>query len=167
MTTHEKTKVFIDRDGLYDMVEGKTPGDIELQTILNKALQFKGLNLIEVASLLRATDPRHIDDIMKTARLVKEHIYGRRLVFFAPLYTGNVCVNNCLYCAFRRDNASIKRKVLSMVGDLGRSIVLASGRSQEDPFDLRRIEQKRHRLHVRGHPHRLRGEGRARITFAG
>lgn len=114
MTTHEKTKVFIDRDRLYDMVEGKTPSDTELQTILNKALQFKGLNLIEVASLLRATDPRHISDIMKTARLVKEHIYGRRLVFFAPLYTGNVCVNNCLYCAFRRDNASIKRKVLSM-----------------------------------------------------
>jgi 2-iminoacetate synthase len=113
-TTHEKGKVFIDRDKLYGMVEGKAPSDIELQTILNKALEFKGLNLPEVACLLRAVDPRQIHDIMEAARVVKEHIYGRRLVFFAPLYTGNACVNNCLYCAFRKDNTALKRKVLTM-----------------------------------------------------
>jgi 2-iminoacetate synthase len=114
MPRDEREKVFIDRDKLYNIIEGRTPSDIELQTILNKALKFKGLNLTEVASLLRVTDPNRIDDIMETARVVKEHIYGRRLVFFAPIYTGNVCVNNCLYCAFRRDNKSIRRKVLSM-----------------------------------------------------
>ena len=27
MTTHEKTKAFVDRERLYDMVEGKTPSD--------------------------------------------------------------------------------------------------------------------------------------------
>ena len=91
MTTHEKTKVFIDRDRLYDMVEGKTPSDTELQTILNKALQFEGLNLIEVASLLRATDPRHISDIMKTASLVKEHhLRPSPRLFRAPLYRKRV-----------------------------------------------------------------------------
>lgn len=114
MTTHEKGKVFIDRDKLYNMVEGKSPGNTELQTILNKALKFKGLNLAEVASLLRVTDQESIHEIMEAARVVKEHIYGRRLVFFAPLYTGNACINNCLYCAFRRDNTALKRKVLSM-----------------------------------------------------
>lgn len=113
-TTHEKGKVFIDRDRLYGMVEGKAPTDIELQTILNKALEFKGLSLAEVASLLRAVEPHQIHDIMEAARVVKEHIYGRRLVFFAPIYTGNACVNNCLYCAFRKDNTSLKRKVLTM-----------------------------------------------------
>ena len=121
MKTDEKEKVFIDRDRLYDMVEGKAPSDIELQAILNKALKFKGLNLGEVASLLRVADPRRIHDIMQTAMEVKEHIYGRRLVFFAPLYTGNACINNCLYCAFRRDNKSMKRKVLSMA-EIGREV---------------------------------------------
>ena len=51
---------------------------------------------------------------MDTARTVKEEIYGKRLVLFAPIYTGNVCINNCTYCSFRRDNKLIKRKVLTM-----------------------------------------------------
>jgi 2-iminoacetate synthase len=114
MSTNEKDKVFIDRDRLYGMVEGPAPSETELQTILNKALKFNGLNLVEVASLLRVTDPDRIHDIMEAARTVKEHIYGRRIVFFAPLYTGNACINNCLYCAFRSENKAIKRKVLSM-----------------------------------------------------
>jgi len=32
----------------------------------------------------------------------------RRVVFFAPLYVSNVCANNCLYCAFRRDNEELE-----------------------------------------------------------
>ena len=51
---------------------------------------------------------------METARTVKEEIYGKRLVFFAPIYTGNACINNCTYCSFRRDNKLIRRKVLTM-----------------------------------------------------
>ena len=51
---------------------------------------------------------------MEEAKYAKEEIYGKRLVLFAPVYTGNVCVNNCLYCAFRKDNKTIKRKVLNM-----------------------------------------------------
>jgi 2-iminoacetate synthase len=114
MATHEKGKAFIDRDKLYGMIEGKPPTKTELQTVLNKALKFKGLDLTEVASLLRVTDPDQIHDIMETARIVKDNIYGRRIVFFAPLYTGNACINNCTYCAFRSDNKSLKRKILTM-----------------------------------------------------
>ncbi len=114
MTENKKEKPFIDRDKLYGLIEGRAPTESELDSILNKSLDFKGLNLGEVASLLRARDPLQIHRIMEAARIVKEHIYGRRLVFFAPIYTGNVCVNNCLYCAFRSDNKTLTRKVLSM-----------------------------------------------------
>ena len=114
MSRHEKEKPFIDRDELYSLIEEKAPSESELNAILNKALKFKGLDRREVASLLRVSDPEQIQEIMEAARTVKEHIYGRRLVFFAPVYTGNVCVNNCVYCAFRRDNTSLKRTVLSM-----------------------------------------------------
>jgi 2-iminoacetate synthase len=114
MSVHEKEKVFIDRDRLYSMVEGPAPSGTGLQAILNKALKFKGLNLTDVASLLRVTDPAGIHAIMEAARTVKEHIYGRRIVFFAPLYTGNACINDCLYCAFRAGNTSLKRKILTM-----------------------------------------------------
>jgi 2-iminoacetate synthase len=39
-------------------------------------------------------------------------VYGNRIVLFAPLYIGNDCVNNCRYCAFRRDNAGAVRRTL-------------------------------------------------------
>ncbi|MBP1671370.1 MAG: hypothetical protein H6Q22_942 [Bacteroidetes bacterium] len=114
MNKSERNKVFIDRDKLYSLIEGKTPDVSEVNTILNKALKLKGLNLEEVAALLRVQDPTVIHSIMNTARTVKEEIYGKRLVLFAPIYTGNACINNCTYCSFRRDNKLIKRKVLTM-----------------------------------------------------
>ena len=47
------------------------------------------------------------------AKQLKETIYGKRIVLFAPLYASNYCNNNCVYCAFRRDNKEIKRKLLT------------------------------------------------------
>jgi 2-iminoacetate synthase len=58
MDRHEKEKPFIDRDRLYSLMEEKAPSENELNAILNKALQFKGLDQREVASLLRVSDPR-------------------------------------------------------------------------------------------------------------
>ena len=114
MNIEERNKVFIDRDKLFSLIEGKTPTKSEVDTILNKALKLSGLTLEEVAVLLRVEDVDIIHNIMETAKIVKEEIYGKRLVLFAPIYTGNICVNNCTYCSFRRDNKLIKRKILTM-----------------------------------------------------
>ncbi|MFA6200613.1 MAG: [FeFe] hydrogenase H-cluster radical SAM maturase HydG [Bacteroidales bacterium] len=114
MNISERNTNFIDRDKLYNLIEGKVPTQGEIDTILNKAAKLKGLNLEEVATLLRIEDNAQIHKIMETAKFVKESIYGKRLVLFAPIYTGNVCVNNCLYCSFRKDNHLIKRKILTM-----------------------------------------------------
>ena len=114
MNTEEKNKNFIDRDKLYAMIEGATPNKEELNAILEKASTLNGLSLEDVATLLRVENHDDIHSIMEMAKKVKEDIYGKRLVLFAPLYTGNVCVNNCVYCAFRRDNKQIIRKVLTM-----------------------------------------------------
>ena len=110
----EKFKNFIDREKLYNLVNGSIPTEQELDAVLAKARKLKGLSLEDVAVLLRVTDHDQIHKIMETAKFAKESIYGKRLVLFAPIYTGNVCVNNCVYCAFRRDNKAIKRKVLTM-----------------------------------------------------
>jgi 2-iminoacetate synthase len=104
----------IDRDKLYSLVEGTEPTKNELKTILDRAKELKGLHLEEVAALLRVKNHDDIYQIMDVAKYVKEEIYGKRLVIFAPLYTGNVCVNNCTYCAFRRANKNLTRKILNM-----------------------------------------------------
>ena len=105
---------FINREKLYSLIDGNTPNSTELENILNKALKMQGLSLNDVASLLRIENSTEIHKIMETAKTVKEEIYGKRLVLFAPVYTGNVCVNNCAYCAFRVSNKELARKVLDM-----------------------------------------------------
>jgi len=104
----------INREKLFHLLEGSEPSAEELNTILHKAQQLKGLDLEDVAALLRVQEHNKIKQIMEVAKYVKEEIYGKRLVLFAPLYTGNVCVNNCVYCAFRRANKHLVRKVLNM-----------------------------------------------------
>ncbi|MCL2131476.1 MAG: [FeFe] hydrogenase H-cluster radical SAM maturase HydG [Lentimicrobiaceae bacterium] len=110
----EKFKNFIDREKLYKLTERTAPTAAELESVLAKARKLSGLSLEEVALLLSVKDADEIGKIMDAAQFAKEEIYGKRLVLFAPVYTGNVCVNNCLYCAFRSENKSIKRKVLEM-----------------------------------------------------
>jgi 2-iminoacetate synthase len=110
----QKFKNFIDRNKLYRLLNEQVPTETDLDNVLNKAKRLKGLSLDDVSLLLSVKDSRAIHKIMEVAKYVKEEIYGKRLVLFAPVYTGNVCVNNCLYCAFRRDNKTLKRKVLTM-----------------------------------------------------
>lgn len=114
MNIAERNQNFIDREKLYTLIEGQIPTTDEINAVLNKARKLKGLSLEDVALLLRVEDHADIIKIMETAHYVKEEIYGKRLVLFAPVYTGNVCVNNCTYCAFRKDNKKIVRKVLNM-----------------------------------------------------
>ncbi|MDD5130666.1 MAG: [FeFe] hydrogenase H-cluster radical SAM maturase HydG [Candidatus Omnitrophica bacterium] len=86
----------------------------QLENILAKARLLKRLTLKESALLLAAQEPGDIQKIFETASYVKDTIYGRRVVLFAPLYISNLCANNCLYCAFKSDNLLIKRKALTV-----------------------------------------------------
>ena len=109
-----KHQNFIDRDKLYGLLDNDAPSEARLNDILNKARRLKGLDLDDVAQLLCVEREEDIRKILDTAHYCKEEIYGRRLVLFAPIYTGNACVNNCVYCGFRRDNRGLRRKVLSL-----------------------------------------------------
>ena len=86
----------------------------KLDAILGKAKSLQRLTLEESAALLSVKDPAYIQKIFKAASFVKDTIYGRRVVLFAPLYISNLCANSCLYCAFKSDNPLIKRKALTV-----------------------------------------------------
>ena len=85
----------------------------QIQAILAKAREAKGLSIEDVGNLLNVSDPDSLSELFDSARQVKETIYGRRLVLFAPLYISNLCTNECLYCAFRVRNKEVIRRVLS------------------------------------------------------
>jgi 2-iminoacetate synthase len=84
-----------------------------VREVLAKAKEMKGLSASDVAVLMPISDPELLGELFATARQVKEEIYGRRLVLFAPLYISNLCGNECLYCAFRVRNKDVKRRALS------------------------------------------------------
>lgn len=84
-----------------------------VEDVISKALEMKGLDLPDIAVLSTISDPELLAKLFDTAKKVKETIYGRRLVLFAPLYISNLCSNECLYCAFRARNKEIKRRALT------------------------------------------------------
>lgn len=86
----------------------------KVDEILNEALEAKGLAVEDVAVLLNIEDTNLLNKLFKTAKIVKERIYGKRIVFFAPLYVSNHCCNNCLYCGFRRENKELRRRILTV-----------------------------------------------------
>lgn len=85
-----------------------------IREILAKSLALQVLDMTEVSSLLALEDKALWDEVFDTARKVKEKVYGKRIVLFAPLYLSNECSNDCLYCGFRKGNKNAVRKTLSI-----------------------------------------------------
>jgi len=90
------------------------PNHKRIIDILTKAKEKHGLMLEEVAILLQIEDNDLLQEVFKTAAQIKEEIYGERLVFFAPLYVSDFCINDCEYCNFHIRNKELKRRKLSL-----------------------------------------------------
>ena len=101
---------FIDDSYIRELLRAPA-ADNEIDAILEKAEHFKGLKHQEVAALFATSNTGHIDRIFKIAGRIKNHIYGDRIVLFAPLYVSDYCINRCAYCGFRNDNSQKRRKL--------------------------------------------------------
>jgi 2-iminoacetate synthase len=113
MTTVEEG-VRIDEDLIARTLEaGKRHDAARVREILARALELEGLPDADLAVLMGVSDPVLLGEVFDTARRVKEDIYGKRLVLFAPLYISNLCANECVYCAFRARNRALTRRALS------------------------------------------------------
>ncbi|MNO45859.1 2-iminoacetate synthase [compost metagenome] len=84
-----------------------------VRSILEKARACKGLTHREAAVLLEVAETEVLDSINRSAKVIKEKIYGNRIVLFAPLYISNYCVNNCEYCGYKHTNKDFLRRKLS------------------------------------------------------
>jgi 2-iminoacetate synthase len=104
----------IDETAVMAVLDKNTkPDEKRIADILARARGCKGLEPDEIAALMAITDAGQLGLLFETAQFVKEHIYGKRLVLFTPLYISNLCGNECLYCAFRAKNEAIKRRALT------------------------------------------------------
>ncbi|MDX1286262.1 MAG: radical SAM protein, partial [Draconibacterium sp.] len=110
---YKKNANFINDEKIWKSIEeNQNPEAAKIKEVLAKATEMKGLSLDDVSVLTGISDPEMLSELFETANKVKETIYGKRLVIFAPLYISNLCANECLYCAFRATNKDIVRSVL-------------------------------------------------------
>ncbi|MGN0620718.1 MAG: [FeFe] hydrogenase H-cluster radical SAM maturase HydG [Porcipelethomonas sp.] len=114
----EKAVEFIDHDEILKVLEyGKSHRDDEelVDEILKKSESLAGLDRYEVSVLLHACeneDNRGLrENIFKMARKIKEEIYGKRIVMFAPLYVSNYCINGCKYCGYHTGSGICRKKL--------------------------------------------------------
>ena len=104
---------FISEKEIEDILDGANPTRERVREIISRSLSKKRLTLQETALLVNVTDPELVEEIKEGARRLKELVYGKRIVLFAPLYVGNLCINNCEYCGFRATNKDQKRTTLT------------------------------------------------------
>ena len=94
--------------------EVRAPDPGHLDEILAQAEAWEALDLSQVAALLAVTDPEARERVCAAAGRLTTAVFGTHRLLFAPLYTNNTCVNDCLYCGFRRSNATAVRRSLSL-----------------------------------------------------
>ena len=107
-------KDFIDEELIWNSLEkAQNPAKSQIRDIVQKSLELNRLDPIETAALLNCKDEDLWQEMYAAGLKIKQAVYGRRIVIFAPLYISDYCVNNCVYCGFRASNKEVRRKQLS------------------------------------------------------
>ncbi|MDF2523021.1 MAG: thiH protein, partial [Clostridiales bacterium] len=104
--------MIIDHEYIENLLkEAKSASKEEIQKVLEKAMKKEGISHRDIAVLLQVEDEMQIKQMYSIAESIKKSIYGNRIVVFAPLYVSDYCVNNCVYCGYRRNNKFKRRKL--------------------------------------------------------
>jgi 2-iminoacetate synthase len=105
--------MIVDTDKIEALLKKAVATDDKVAGILQRAGEGRGLTLEDAATLLSIEDASQREALCRKAGEVKEKLFGRRVVLFAPLYLSNYCTNGCLYCGFRSTSRSVARKALT------------------------------------------------------
>ncbi|MCX6249911.1 MAG: [FeFe] hydrogenase H-cluster radical SAM maturase HydG [Bacteroidetes bacterium] len=108
-----RMKPFIDAGEIWEYIDRAKASKERVRDIIAKSLNKHRLTFEETAVLINADEPDLVEEIKEGAKLLKQKVYGQRIVLFAPLYIGNNCINNCAYCGFKSSNHTVKRTTLS------------------------------------------------------
>lgn len=108
-------KDFINERTIFDKLEmQQNPDSAYIRSIIEKSKNIETLTPDETAALLNVKDEGLWEEMYEAGDVIKKKVYDNRIVFFAPLYCANLCVNSCRYCGFRKENSYEKRRILNM-----------------------------------------------------
>jgi len=109
----QRMKPFIDPGEIWSYLNHTPASKERVREVIAKSLDKQRLTMEETAMLINADSPDLIEEIKQGAKNLKEKVYGQRIVLFAPLYVGNLCINNCAYCGYKATNQLMKRITLT------------------------------------------------------
>jgi 2-iminoacetate synthase len=126
------------------MVEGRRlKADATASNLLAKIEERAEGIVLDIESLLATPWETVVDTQGPAAAESFTRNFGDRVSIFAPLYLSNACLNNCVYCGFRR-SARFKRTTLStddsvreaafLAGEGFRVLDLVTGEIPTDTF---------------------------------
>ncbi len=108
-----KASDFINDSYIQSLISKTKEDKDAVRAIFEKSRNKQPLTVEETAHLIAIESEELTNELFETARDLKKRIYGNRIVLFAPLYIGNRCTNNCLYCGFRSSLKEAFRKTLT------------------------------------------------------
>lgn len=108
----EGLRTFIPENEIALLLQKKSNDKVRIREIIAKSQSLQRLEPEEMALLLNTDNPELVAEIKEGASRLKEEVYGKRIVLFAPLYVGNKCINNCAYCGLRSSNQEVVRTTL-------------------------------------------------------
>jgi 2-iminoacetate synthase len=165
-------KDFIDEGLIFHQLNSTQNPDPQLvRDILQKSLSINILTPEETATLLNVTSTDLWEEINQVALEVKKKVYDNRIVFFAPLYCSNLCVNNCAYCGFREANhhevrrilteEEIRRETSSVLNEGHKRLILVFGEHEKSDIDymvsaVKAVYSVEERAPISGHPSSIR-----------
>ena len=104
--------MFIDHEYIETLLNNAKDATIsDIQEVLDKACRKEKLSHEDIAILLQIKDETLLSKMFKVAGDIKKDIYGNRIVIFAPLYISDYCVNNCVYCGYKKCNEFNRRRL--------------------------------------------------------
>lgn len=82
------------------------------EQLINDILQKEKLELKDIYYLIKTyNNPKLRELVVKTASEKREKQWHNKLFLVPPLYVTDSCVNNCLYCPWRRSNVIQRRSL--------------------------------------------------------
>lgn len=107
--------MIIDSEKIESAIEAsRGASSADAAAIIEKAGSGRGLSVFDAACLLSVEDASIARLIHEKAGGLKERLFGKRVVLFAPLYLSNYCTNGCVYCGFRAANKDMARRALAV-----------------------------------------------------
>lgn len=86
---------------------------MDLDRVLNSAVETGGLNREEIVHLLSLTDEEEISRLLHAADEVRTRFCGDEVHLRGLIEFSNICARNCAYCGLRRDNRQVRRYRMS------------------------------------------------------